>query len=199
LVFCLVHEGADAATYTFSDNKSSTNWATSLVQHHTGTAANDLSIAVSYCWSPNVGTGHIVTCTTNSSTSSRYVGGIAVNGTFGSASILAATTQKAEGKTVTSIDTADAGSLVTDAASICLQFVGNYFGEIITPASGWTGDAIGVGGRNLQSRIEASAGTFDPNPIVPSGGVEWVTIALALKETAGGAVYKPRATLLGVG
>jgi len=193
LVFGVVHEGAPT-TYTFTDSKSGANWTVAAEQDNT--TVNDLSLAVGYCWSPNVGTGHTVTCTFGASRPFRYIGGIVLNGTFASAAILAATTQQAQG-TGTSVD---AGSLVTDAAAFLIQFVGNYAGVTLfsPPPSGWTNDANTVGGRNYQTRNEATSGTFDPVCQLAASG-DWCSIAAAFKEAGGGAVFKPRAMLLGVG
>jgi len=196
LAFAVVHEGAPTS-YTFTDSKSGANWVTPIEQDHT--TNGDFSMAVSYCWSPNVGTAHTVTCTFGAARTFRYIGGIVLNGTFGSASILAATTQQAQGVTDGVGPDVDAGSLVTDAAAFLMQFVGNYNGHAISiPGTDWIADANGVGGRSYQTRNEAGSGTFDPVCAL-AGTTDYVTIAVAFKETAGGAVFTPRAMLLGVG
>lgn len=205
ILYFLVHEGAPT-TYAWADNKSTPGgrFLTLETQNLTvGGGAGDLSINAIAVWSPTVGTGHTLTCTLGAAKLFRYGGGVVLNGTFGSASILAATTVKAEGNGDS--DTVDAGSLVTDAAAYLFHCAGNYSGQAInTGGSGWTIKSNATGGRHFQARNEASANTFDPSFVVGSGAggstAGWVTIAAAIKETASGVALLPgfaqRANLL---
>jgi hypothetical protein len=78
---------------------------------------------------------------------------------------------------------------VTDAAAYCIQFSANYAARTIDttspPAAGWTVKDNANAGRHFQARNEASSGTFDPAHDI-SATAEWVTIAAAIKESAGG-------------
>lgn len=180
IVYGFIHEGAPT-TYSISDNKSNTSWATPFEVDHTD---GDMSIMVTWHKAPAVGTGHVITVTPGANRPYRYGLGVCVNGNFSGANIEAATPQTAQGTTGSPYDV-DAGSLVTSAAAICLQFTANYNGYNSTPGTGWTEDSDTIGGRYLQSRVEASGGTFDP--VHNIGNVaDWASIALAFKEDAGG-------------
>lgn len=191
ILYFLVHEGAPTS-YTWTDNKSTPGGQFLALETQNltvGGGAGDLSINAMVVWSPTVGTGHTLTCTLGAARTFRYGGGVVLNGTFGSASILAATTQKAEGNGDS--DTVDAGSLVTDAAAYLFHCAGNYSGQaILTPGTDWTIKSNAIGGRHFQARNEPSSGTFDPSMIIGTGAggstAGWVTIAAAIKETAGG-------------
>jgi hypothetical protein len=188
ILYFVVHEGA-STTYTWSDNKStaSGNFLALGSAEYTGsgTGANDYGVAAVVVWSPTVGTGHTITCTFNSGARPyRYGGGVVLNGTFGSSSILAATTQVAQ--PAGNATTVDAGSLVTDAAAYLWHCAGNYIGSAMNAEGlGWTIKSNATGGRHFQIRNESSSGTFDPSFDL-NNNTSWVTIAAAIKETAGG-------------
>jgi hypothetical protein len=182
ILFFVVHEGA-STSYTWSDNKSTPGGQfTSLgtVNHGVG----DLSISAVYFYrgSATWGTSHTVTVTFGATRPYRYLGGVVLNGSFGS-TFLAATTQTASGTSFT----VDAGSLVTDDAAYVVQFSGNYAARTLDtsspPAAGWTVKDNATVGRHFQARLEAASGTFDPAHDI-SGSAEWVTIAAAIKESA---------------
>lgn len=181
ILYFIAHEGA-STTYTWSDNKSTSSGnflSLGTVNHSNG----DMSISAMVVWSPSVGTGHTITVTFGASRPYRYGGGVVLNGTFASASILAATTQTAQSAGSTPCD---AGSLVTDAAAYLFHCACNYTGNTMDSAgTGWTIKSNATGGRHFQARNEASSGTFDPSfPMVASP--QWATIAAAIKEASGG-------------
>jgi hypothetical protein len=174
------------ATPTFSDNKSNT-WQTAVVENGGGGAGTH--IAVNWSVLTNVGSGHAVTITYGTNVPFRRVCVLPVIGNFAAVDAIAATTQQAQATTTGSIppdSNADAGSLVTSAAAILIQAVIDYNGETSVQGTGWTKDSATTG-RHFQSRIEAAGGTFDPVMDLQTGGVQYSTIAMAFKETSGGA------------
>ena len=63
----------------------------------------------------------------------------------------------------------------------------NYNGVAMSTAgTGWTIKSNGVAGRHFQARNEAASGTFDPFYTLV-GTADWLTVAAAIKEAAGGA------------
>jgi len=197
-LFFVAHEGTPT-TYTWTDSKSTASGnfvSLGTVNLTVGTGANDLSMHCMFCWTPSVGTGHTVTVTFDAARPHRYIGGVCLNGTF-SSTFLSATTQTNQNASLTA--TVDAGSLVTDAAAYLIQFGANYNGIAGSAAgSGWAFKSNASAGRQFQARNEATASTYDPVYTL-TATADWVTLASAIKETAGGAVFKPRAMLLGVG
>lgn len=187
LISAALFEGANT-TASAADNKSNT-WQTAVVTAF----VNQFSVhcAMSWCVPTTVGTGHIVTWTFGASRTQRRACALNVNGTFSAVDALDVTPQQNDGNG----DPVDAGSLVTSAATICVQAVGDNAAQTFTAGSGWTKDSA-TSGSHFQSRVEASSGTFDP---VGSGiGYDWATVAMAFKETAGGATANPKGPINGI-
>lgn len=188
-------EDTNSSSLTFTDNKGNT-WQTAVVEDGGGGAG--AHVAVSWCVPTTVGSGHIVTCNIGASAPFRRICVLPVTGSFSAGDAIAATTQQAQATTTGSSppdSNADAGSLVTSAAAILIQAVIDYFGATGAAGSGWALDSATTG-RHFQSRIEAAGGTFDPVLNLGNTGVQYATIAMAFKETAGGgAVYNAVPTI----
>lgn len=181
----VVHEGAPT-TYTWtsqSGGSGGTFNALATVNSTGGASSGDLSINAVFVYGYSGNASHVFRVTLGASRPFRYGGGVILNGTFG-ATYLAATTQTAQDPSLTT--TVDAGSLVTDAAAYLIQFGGNYNGVAASAAGGsWALKSNATAGRHFQARNEAASGTFDPVYTL-AGTADWLTIAAAIKETAGG-------------
>lgn len=192
-ILFVVHEGA-STTYAWtsqSGGSGGTFVPLATLNASAGAGSGDLSINAVYVYGYTSNAAHVFRVTFGAARTFRYGGGVILNGTFG-ATHLAATTQTAQfSASETSID---AGTLTTDAAAYLFQCAGNYNGVAMSAAgTGWTIKSNATNGRHFQARNEASSGTFDPVFTFAGGadGLTVLTIAAAIKETAGGGLSIP--------
>jgi hypothetical protein len=184
-VLFVAHEGAPT-TYTWtsqSGGSGGTFTALGTVNSAAGGSSGDFSLNATFVRGFTPGASHVFRVTLGAARPFRYGGGVVLGGTF-DASFLSGTAQTAELVTETTID---AGTLTTDAAAYLMHIGCNYTGQSITAAgSGWTTKSNGTAGRHFQARNEASSGTFDPSFTIGAAGNSELTIAMAIKEAAGG-------------